>query len=406
MSDMKKKNIFQNASWKNYINYAVIIAFLIVMIVLNLTGGLGYSDKSTLPRIAFSCILAVSLNLVVGFLGELSLGHAGFMCVGAYLGCFVANILREQTALPEILIIIITMIVAGIIAAIFGFIIGLPALRLKGDYLAIATLAFGEIVRCVFKNLSVFGGAMGMSTKLYDSNTLFIVAFVVLLIVLFCCQNFINSKHGRAVVAIRDNEIAAKAMGVNVTFYKLLVFMIAAFFAGVAGVLYGETIGTIRQETFSYNYSIEILVMVVLGGMGSINGSLIAAAVITYLNIVLQAQLSGALAPVKNIVYALILILIIIFSNAPALKNFRESIDPKKWRKKKKPVDAGKIRNDGAAWDRVPTKINMDELLSADARTEYASAPVSENVGFSDDSEDVRAYIPTRELEEMKKEDK
>ncbi len=404
MSEIKKKNIFQNASWKNYINYAVIIIFLIVMIVLNLTGGLGYSDKSTLPRIAFSCILAVSLNLVVGFLGELSLGHAGFMCVGAYLGCYVANILRESTALPEILIIIITMIVAGIIAAIFGFIIGLPALRLKGDYLAIATLAFGEIVRCVFKNLSVFGGAMGMSTQLYDSNTLFIVAFVVLLIVLFCCQNFINSKHGRAVVAIRDNEIAAKAMGVNVTFYKLLVFMIAAFFAGVAGVLYGETIGTIRQETFSYNYSIEILVMVVLGGMGSINGSLIAAAIITYLNIALQAQLSGALAPVKNIVYALILILIIIFSNAPAMKNFREKVNPKNWRKK--PVDAGKIRNDGAQWDRVPTKINMDELLSADARTEYASSPVSEKVGFADDSEDERAYIPIEELEQMKKEGK
>ncbi len=404
MSGIKKKNIFQNASWKNYINYAVIIIFLIVMIVLNLTGGLGYSDKSTLPRIAFSCILAVSLNLVVGFLGELSLGHAGFMCVGAYLGCYVANILRASTALPEILIIIITMIVAGIIAAIFGFIIGLPALRLKGDYLAIATLAFGEIVRCVFKNLGAFGGAMGMSTQLYDSNTLFIVAFVVLLIVLFCCQNLINSKHGRAVVAIRDNEIAAKAMGVNVTFYKLLVFMIAAFFAGVAGVLYGETIGTIRQETFSYNYSIEILVMVVLGGMGSINGSLIAAAIITYLNIALQAQLSGALAPVKNIVYALILILIIIFSNAPAMKNFREKVNPKNWRKK--PVDAGKIRNDGAQWDRVPTKINMDELLSADARTEYASSPVSEKVGFADDSEDERAYIPIEELEQMKKEGK
>ena len=406
MSDMKKKNIFQNASWKNYINYAVIIVFLIVMIVLNLTGGLGYSDKSTLPRIAFSCILAVSLNLVVGFLGELSLGHAGFMCVGAYLGCFLANIIRGNTTLPEIVVVIIAMIAAGIVAAIFGFIIGLPALRLKGDYLAIATLAFGEIVRCVFKNLNAFGGAMGMSTQLYDQNTLFIVAFVVLLFVLFCCQNFINSKHGRAVVAIRDNEIAAKAMGVNVTFYKLLVFMMSAFFAGVAGVLYGETIGTIRQETFSYNYSIEILVMVVLGGMGSINGSLIAAAVITYLNIVLQAQLSGALAPVKNIVYALILILIIIFSNAPAMKNFRESIDPKKWFKRKKPVDAGKIRNDGAAWDRVPTKINMDELLSADARTEYANAPISEEVGFADDSEDVRAYIPTRELEQMKKEEK
>ena len=377
-----KKNIFQNGTWKNYISYVVIILFLAAMIIINLTKGLGFSDKSTLPRIAFSCILAVSLNLVVGFLGELSLGHAGFMCVGAYIGCYLANVLRANAALPELLVIVLSMLVAGVVAAIFGFIIGLPALRLKGDYLAIATLAFGEIVRCIFKNLSLFGGAMGMSTKLYDGNTLFIIAFVTLLVVVFCCQNLINSKHGRAVVAIRDNEIAAKAMGINVTFYKLLIFMVAAFFAGMAGVLYGSTIGTIRQETFSYNYSIEILVMVVLGGMGSINGSLIAAAVITYLNIILQSQLSGALAPVKNIVYALILILIVIFSNAPALKRFRESINPRTWGQKNK--DADVQSSDSARWDRIPTKINMDDPLSVDTRTEYANAPVPPDVVVKD----------------------
>ena len=349
------------------------------MIIINSTVGLGYSDKSTLPRIAFSCILAVSLNLVVGFLGELSLGHAGFMCVGAYLGCYIANTIRAGGSMPELLTVIIAMIVGGFVAAIFGFIIGLPALRLKGDYLAIATLAFGEIVRCIFKNLKIFGGAMGMSTKLYNGNTLYILAFVVLLVVLFCCQNLINSKHGRAVIAIRDNEIAAKAMGINVTFYKLLIFIVAAFFAGMAGVLYGSTIGTIRQETFSYNYSIEILVMVVLGGMGSINGSMIAAAVITYLNIVLQQQLSGALAPVKNIVYALILIIIVIFSNAPAMKNLREKFNPKKlFRRKPKTPEAAEAieRKDEAKWDRIPTKIDMDEVLSADTRSTYADAPV------------------------------
>ena len=376
---MTKKSRFQNGKWKNYISYAVILAFLIILIVINLTKGLGFSDKSTLPRIAFSCMLAVSLNLVVGFLGELSLGHAGFMCVGAYLGCYTANVLRGAGGMPELLVIVISMLVAGIVAAIFGFIIGLPALRLKGDYLAIATLAFGEIVRCIFKNLPFFGGAMGMSTKLYDGNTLFIIAFVTLLFVVFCCQNLINSKHGRAVVAIRDNEIAAKAMGINVTYYKLLIFMIAAFFAGMAGVLYGATIGTIRQETFSYNYSIEILVMVVLGGMGSINGSLIAAAVITWLNITLQSQLSGALAPVKSIVYALILIVIVIFSNAPAMKGFRESINPRNW-KRKGPDDAGKIKNDAAQCDRIPTKIHMDDPLSVDVRTTYADSPVPPDV--------------------------
>jgi len=383
MTNTMKKSRFQNGKWKNYISYIVIAAFLIFLIIYNSTVGLGFSDKSTLPRIAFSCILAVSLNLVVGFLGELSLGHAGFMCVGAYLGCFLSNVLRDGTGLPELLIIIISMLVAGIVAAVFGFIIGLPALRLKGDYLAIATLAFGEIVRCIFKNLPFFGGAMGMSTKLYDGNTLFIIAFITLLFVVFCCQNLINSKHGRAVVAIRDNEIAAKAMGINVTYYKLLIFMIAAFFAGMAGVLYGSTIGTIRQETFSYNYSIEILVMVVLGGMGSINGSLIAAAVITYLNILLQSQLSGALAPVKNIVYALILILIVVFSNAPALKGFRESINPRNW-KKKTPGNTGVIKNDAAAWDRIPTKIPMDDPLSVDTRPTYANSPVPPDVVVKD----------------------
>lgn len=373
------KNIFRNGSWKNYINYAVIIAALILFIILNETIGLKRGDLSALSRIAFSMILAVSLNLVVGFLGELSLGHAAFMCVGAYLGCFAANLMHENTGLPDLVVVIISMLIAGIIAAIFGFIIGLPALRLKGDYLAIATLAFGEIVRNIFKNLKLFGGAMGMSTKLYNGNTLFILSFVVLLIVLFFCQNLINSKHGRAVIAIRDNEIAAKAMGINVTFYKLMIFMIAAFFAGVAGVLYGETIGTIRQETFSYNYSIEILVMVVLGGMGSINGSLIAAAIITYLNIILQNQLSGSLAPLKNIVYALILIVIVIFSNAPAMKHFRESLNFKRLfrRRSAEPEKAAaQINPDEAKWERIETKIKMDEVLSVDTRKTYADAPV------------------------------
>ena len=403
MGETKKKGLFANGGWKNYINYIVIIAFLVIMIILNLTVGLGRGDKSTLARIAFSCILAVSLNLVVGFLGELSLGHAGFMCVGAYLGCFTANILRSSTGLPDLIVVIIAMIVAGIVAAIFGFVIGLPALRLRGDYLAIATLAFGEIVRCIFKNLKVFGGAKGMSTKIYNNDTLFILAFIILLIVVFCCQNLINSKHGRAVIAIRDNEIAAKAMGINVTFYKLLIFIVAAFFAGVAGVLYGSTIGTIRQETFSFNYSIEILVMVVLGGMGSINGSLIAATVITYLNILLQNQISGALAPVKNIVYALILIVIVIFSNAPALKGFRESIAPKALLAKlsKKKPDAGDIRSDEAKWDRIPTKIHIDEVLSADTRSGYANDPVppGEDVVPMESTKD-ELYQPTSRKEE------
>lgn len=362
------QNIKKSFQWKNALNYFIIVAVLIVMILLNQAGALGKGDRSMLTRIAFSAILAVSLNLVVGFLGELSLGHAGFMCVGAYIGCFFANFLRSTMGGGELLIFILSMLLGGLVAALFGFIVGMPALRLKGDYLAIATLAFGEIVRNIFKNLSLFGGAMGLSTQLYDSNSLFIVAIVTLLVVLFLSQNFIRSKHGRAVTAIRDNEIAARAMGINVTFYKLIVFVIAAFFAGVAGVIYGQTFGTVRQETFSYNYSIEILVMVVLGGMGSINGSLIAAAIITYVNIALQNELSGPLAPVKSIVYAVILIGIVLFNNAPGLKSIKEKLSIRNFMKKKSHRRNAPevIQDDDAAWNRIETKIEMDELLSVE----------------------------------------
>lgn len=313
------KNKFQITK---YLNYIILVAVLILITILGQANVLTSSDRSTLTRIAFSMILAVSLNLVVGFLGELSLGHAGFMCVGAYIGCYFANYFKTVVASP-LVVLIVAALVGGVVAAAFGFIIGLPALRLRGDYLAIATLAFGEIVRCVFKNLEGFGGALGLTTDLYDSKTLYIISFVILIIVVILCENLIHSKHGRAVTAIRDNEIAAKAMGINVTFYKLFIFMVAAFFAGIAGVIYGETFGLIKQDKFSYNYSIEILVMVVLGGMGSINGSMIAAAVITYVNIKLQNELSGELAPIKSIVYAIILIFIILWNNADFLKPFK-----------------------------------------------------------------------------------
>lgn len=313
-----------------YINYAVVAAVLIITSILGYGGYLDRSTMNLLTMISYSIILAVSLNLVVGFLGELSLGHAGFMCVGAYLGCFLAKYLNAVIS-SKLLVLIISMIVGGLIAAVFGFLIGLPALRLKGDYLAIVTLAFGEIVRNIFKNLKLFGGAMGLSTEPVKYGTeLYIPALVVVLLMLFVLQNLIRSKHGRAITAIRDNEIAARAMGINVTFYKLLVFVISAFFAGIAGVIYGHYITPVMYTFFSYNYSIEILVMVVLGGMGSVNGSIIAATLITCINYFLQTKLSGDLAAIKNLVYALILIVMIIFNNAPALKGVRETLFGKK----------------------------------------------------------------------------
>ena len=356
---------------KNCINYILVAAATVVFAILNSTGGLKTSYANLLVQIGYSVILAVSLNLVVGFLGELSLGHAGFMCIGAYIGTFI-SIQLSAVIDSKLICLIISMLCGGILAAVFGLLVGLPALRLKGDYLAIVTLAFGEIVRTVIKNLPWFGKAMGMTTGAVKftkkDSPLFIVVFVTVIIVLFLVQNLVRSKHGRAITAIRDNEIAAKAMGINVTFYKLFVFVFAAFFAGVAGVFYGHYTTPVMYTFFSYNYSIEILVMVVLGGMGSINGSIIAATLITIINTMLQKYLPGELAALKFLIYALILIGLVIFNNAPKLAAFKEAVSIKAFlaklmSKKRKPED---ILNDPAHWDKIPTKIRMDEVLSTD----------------------------------------
>lgn len=365
-------NVKQNTKLKYFTNYIIIAAMFLLTIVLKMTGNLPRSTATLLSQITYSIILAVSLNLVVGFLGELSLGHAGFMCVGAYLGCYVANLLH-QIIPSQLVVLILSMIIGGLIAAVFGFIIGLPALRLKGDYLAIVTLAFGEIVRTVFKNLDIFGGAMGLSSTKYKGD-LYIVGFIVIFVTLFIIQNIIRSKHGRAITAIRDNEIAARAMGINVTYYKLFVFVVAAFFAGVAGVIYGHFATPVLYSFFSYNYSIEILVMVVLGGMGNITGSIIAATAITFINFQLQTRLSGDLAALKFLVYALILIVVVIFNNAPALSTLRQKLSFKNLFKKKK-EDPSVIHADEAAWDRVPTKIKMDEVLSVDVNADDPFEP-------------------------------
>lgn len=336
------KNIFKRIQWKYYVNYIVIALVLIIFGVQSFTGSIERSSTVILEKIAIAIILATSLGLVVGHLGELSLGHAGFMCIGAYIGGKV-SVLLEPSLGNTFLTLVIAVIAGGIAAAIFGMIIGLPALRLRGDYLAIVTLAFGEIVRTVIMNLpeGLFGGTTGLKTPRFDNKYLFIVGFALVLICLAVIQNLLRSKHGRAITAIRDNEIASRAMGIDVTRYKLLVFVISSFFAGIAGVLYSYTQSRVQSASFDYNYSIEILVMVVLGGIGSINGSIIAAALITFLNIKLQTLLPGDLAVLQNLFYAVILILVVIYGNAPALKHFRErynvkAITNKIFKKKKK----------------------------------------------------------------------
>ena len=374
----------KNLKWKQYINYVAIAVLTVAFAVLSFSGALKSSDVYLLEKISIAVLLAVSLSMVVGFLGELSLGHAGFMCVGAYLGGKTAVIL--EPILGDYPALLVSLAIGGLVAAVFGVIIGLPALRLRGDYLAIVTLAFGEIVRSVFMNSSdeSFGGSLGLDTPRFDKNVLFVIALILVLACLAVTQNLIRSKHGRAITSIRDNEIAAKATGINVTKYKLIVFAVSSFFAGIAGVLYSYSNFTVQSAKFSYTYSIEILVMVVLGGMGSINGSIIAATLITFLDVKLQTILTGNLAVLQDLFYALILIVLVIYNNAPALKGFREKYNVKNIAERFKKQNPSNVKDDEAKWDRVPTKIEMNEVLSVDTRVSSPYTPDKAEKGEKD----------------------
>ena len=375
MSSFTQK--MKKVKWSRYISYVIIALLAVFCLVMSMTfEGFDYKTKLSVLRyvpmlktIAINMLLAVSLSVVVGFLGELSLGHAGFMCVGAYFGGIIAVALCPDFSNPTILSVIVAVLLGGLAAGICGFVVGLPALRLKGDYLAIVTLAFGEIVRVIFQNSreNGFGGVKGLTTPKFSLNDSFIIitiALIALLVALAIIQNLIRSKHGRAITAIRDNEIAAKATGVNVTKYKLVAFVIAAVFAGVAGALDSFCNSPVDAINFTYNRSIDILVMVVLGGM-TINGSLVSAAVITVVETMLGDKFSGA---TKDFIYALVLILLVIYRNAPALKGFREKYNFKNLINKifKPKSDPSKVSDDAARWDVVPTKIEMNEVLSTD----------------------------------------
>lgn len=359
---------------KKYRNYLIVAAVLILFLIFDVAGALKRTDANLLTQIAVSAILALSLNLVVGFLGELSLGHAGFMCVGAYIGGYTAVALGQAIA-SSVVVLLLSAVIGGAAAALAGFLIGVPTLRLKGDYLAIVTLAFGEIVRTLFRNQAGFGGALGLDTSSIRFGTrLYIPALLLVLLTLFVIQNLMNSKHGRAIKAIRDSEIAARTSGIAVTKYKLTVFVIAAFFAGIAGVVYAHHTSPVDYGYFSFNYSIDILVMVVLGGMGNLTGTLISAAALTFIDVKLTTALSLD-AAVRNLIYALILILLVVWNNAPALRRAREKYSlrtlfgklSEKIFPKKEEEDA-----ESAAWDNIPTKIPMDAILSADLQPERA----------------------------------
>lgn len=308
-----------NKKIKSLIIHIVIIAVLYgLLTVLIGQGLLSRSMQKLLVPIGINIILAVSLNLTVGFLGELSLGHAGFMSCGAYAGCLVAM----HLGLPEMVAFPVAILAGGLVAALFGVIIGIPALRLRGDYLAIVTLAFGEIIRSLFNSLTITGGAKGLQgiPRLTNFNIIFVAAVVTIILI----SNLVKSKHGRAICSIRDNVIAAESAGINVTYYKLMTFVVSAFFAGVAGVLYGYNLGQLVPKTFDFNKSIEILVMVVMGGMGSIPGSIIAATIITLL-----PELLRELDKYRLLIYAVVLVVMMILNSSPWFIEFKSNLKNK-----------------------------------------------------------------------------
>ena len=292
---------------------AAVIVLSYAAVTILLKGGLlNRQYTSLLVPIAVNIMLAVSLNLVTGFLGELTLGHAGFMSIGAYTGALISLNLGDTGVLPAPAAFALALVCGGLMAGVFGLIIGVPVLRLRGDYLAIVTLAFGEIIKSVINSLKITNGARGLSKiPLYSNYTNYTVVFILMVLTVLAVTNLMSSRDGRAIIAIRDNDIAAESIGIPISRYKVKAFVISAFFAGVAGVIYAHNVGLLKPGTFDYNKSIEILVIVVLGGMGSIRGSIIAAVILT----VLPELLRGT-DNLRMLLYAIVLIAMMIFNNS------------------------------------------------------------------------------------------
>ncbi|NMB38372.1 MAG: branched-chain amino acid ABC transporter permease [Firmicutes bacterium] len=271
--------------------------YLIVQLLVSKKILLPY-DLQILGLICINIMLAVSLNLINGFTGLFSIGHAGFFGIGAYLSAYLTVYNQIPFALA--------LLLGGVFAAFVGICIGLPALRLRGDYLAIATLGFSEIIRVVILNIPTIGGARGFSG--ISRKTTFGIAYVLMIVTVIVIKNFIESTHGRACIAIREDEIASESLGINSTYYKVTAFAIGAFFAGVAGGLFSHLMQYINPASIGFMKSVDILIMVVLGGLGSITGSVLAAIFLTLL-----PELLRSLAEFRMVVYPIILILTMLF---------------------------------------------------------------------------------------------
>jgi branched-chain amino acid transport system permease protein len=357
---MNKLKINKTAK-SNFITYGIVIAAFIIVQILVSAGQVSSLMKGLLVPLCTYAILAVSLNLVVGILGELSLGHAGFMCVGAFSSAFFSKCMVEVIPVAGVRFFL-ALLVGAAVAALFGILIGIPVLRLKGDYLAIVTLAFGEIIKNLINAFFIGKDSNGFHFSMKDAMSLnmeadgqvivngpqgitgtpndstFFIGILLLLLTLFIVLNLIHSRDGRAIMSIRDNRIAAESVGINITKYKMMAFTISAALAGVAGVLYAHNLATLsaQPKNFGYNMSIMILVYVVLGGIGRIRGSMIAAVILTLL-----PEMLRFLSDYRMLIYAVVLIVMMLFNWSPKALEWRERYSPKRLLKKKQEAKEG-----------------------------------------------------------------
>lgn len=355
MAKLNLKSI-KKSTRDQFITFAMVIAVYIIVRILVATGSMSSLMQGLLVPMCTYSIVAIGLNLCVGYLGELSIGHAGFMCVGAFSSAFMTKLL-EGTVTNGIVLFVIALFTGVLMAALFGFLIGIPVLRLRGDYLAIVTLAFGEIIKNVINVLYIakdtdgfhFAISNGNAIKLSDEGmwlingakgivkiphlSSFTAGVILILIALLIVYNLVNSRSGRAIMAIRDNRIAAESVGINITKFKLMAFTISAAIAGAGGVLYAHNLSTVTATpaNFGYNMSIMILVFVVLGGMGSFRGSIIAAVLLTLLPEVLRG-----LADYRMLIYSIVLIVMMLFNWAPKCIEWRQKLAVKFRRNAKK----------------------------------------------------------------------
>ena len=341
---MKFLKNMKKTTKNSFITYAMVIIAFIVIQLMTSAGMISSLMQGLLVPLCIYSLVAIGLNLCVGYLGELSIGHAGFMCVGAFSSAFFTKCMIP-TGMNENLRFFLALLIGTATAALFGYLIGIPVLRLRGDYLAIVTLAFGEIIKNVINVMYIGRYSKGLHFSIKDKASLnlgedgemlidgakgitrtphqstFLIGVILVLVSLVVVYHLVNSRSGRAIMAIRDNRIAAESVGINITKYKLMAFSISAAIAGAGGVLYAHNLSTLTAQpaNFGYNMSIMILVFVVLGGIGSFRGSIIAAVILTLLPEVLRG-----LADYRMLIYAIILIAMMLFNWAPKSIELRQ----------------------------------------------------------------------------------